>query len=65
VIFIKKKIFDLLKRIIIAPFILYLYNLAAVGFNAIVPINICTILITGIFGIFGLIGVILYFLLSG
>lgn len=39
-----KKIVECFKRIIISGFILYGYNLIAVNFNMILPINIITLL---------------------
>lgn len=39
-----KKILELVKKIVISGFLLYGYNLIAVNFNMILPINIITIL---------------------
>ncbi len=39
-----KKIFDCFKRVIISGFILYGYNLIAVNFNMMLPINVITLL---------------------
>lgn len=39
-----KKIIELVKKIVISGFLLYGYNLIAVNFNMILPINIITIL---------------------
>ena len=39
-----KKIFDCFKRVIISGFVLYGYNLIAVNFNMMLPINIITLL---------------------
>ncbi len=38
-----KKIWQILKKIIIAAFILYGYNLIATRFNLVIPINIFTV----------------------
>ena len=38
-----KKIWQLLKRVILSVFILYGYNLIATRFNLIIPINIFTV----------------------
>lgn len=57
-----KKIFKLLKKIIISAFILYSYNLIATPLNLIIPINIVTISIITILGIpslFALIAILL------
>ncbi len=39
-----KKLVECFKRIVISGFILYCYNLIAVNFNMILPINIITLL---------------------
>ena len=39
-----KKLFDIIKRVIISGFLLYGYNLIAVNFNMILPINFITLL---------------------
>lgn len=46
-----KKIFKLIKRIILSIFILYGYNLISQSFGMIIPINIYTVLLLSIFGI--------------
>ncbi len=46
-----KKIFILFKRVILGGFVLYAYNLMASPLNLLIPINICTLGIIGIFGI--------------
>ncbi len=51
---------NILKKFIIAPFILYIYNLIALPLNIIIPINIFTILIVGIFGIPGLLILLIF-----
>lgn len=45
-----KKIIVIVKRIILSFLILYGYNLIAVKFNLIIPINIITTLAVGLFG---------------
>ena len=59
-----KKIVLFLKNIILAPFIIYLYNLVASPLNFVIPINICTILIVGILGIPGLISLLILFVVA-
>lgn len=57
-----KKIYKLLKKIVVSAFILYSYNLISVPLNLIVPINISTVSILTIFGIpslFALIAILL------
>ena len=50
-----KKIIYVLKNIIFAPFILYIYNLVFLPVNMLIPINILTILIVGLLGLPGLV----------
>jgi hypothetical protein len=45
-----KKFLNLIKKIIFSSFLLYGYNLLAVSFGMIVPINIITILILVVLG---------------
>lgn len=58
-----KKIQYILKQFLLAPFILYIYNLIAVPLNLIIPINIITIFIVGLLGIPGLITLIVFLLI--
>lgn len=46
-----KKVLSVLKRIIIGGFILYAYNLMASPLNLLIPINLFTLGLIGIFGI--------------
>ena len=46
-----KKMFNILKRIIISAFILYGYNLIVTPINLTIPINLITVGILTIFGI--------------
>jgi hypothetical protein len=46
-----KKIFKLFKRVILAGFVLYGYNLMAAPLNLLIPINPVTILLICLFGI--------------
>lgn len=45
-----KKIFVIIKKIIISAFFIYSYNLIAVKFNMIIPINIITISFVSLLG---------------
>lgn len=45
-----KKIFSLIKKIIFSSFLLYGYDLIAVSFGIIIPINITTVAILTILG---------------
>ncbi len=46
-----KKIYTIIKKIIFGAFILYGYNLLAVSFNLVIPLNIITILLVGFLGL--------------
>ncbi len=46
-----KKIFSVLKKIVLGGFILYAYNLMAAPLNLLIPINLVTLGIIGIFGL--------------
>ena len=48
-----------LKKIIMAAFMLYAFNMIAVNFNIVIPINIWTLFFTSIFDMSGL-GVLLF-----
>lgn len=52
-----------LSKIILAPFILYFYNLVAFPLNLNIPINLITILIVAFLDIPGLITLVLFLLL--
>ena len=53
-------IFRLLKKIILSAFLLYGYNLIAVNFNLIIPINVFTIGIVSLLGIPSMMALILF-----
>ena len=59
-----KKIYELIKKIVISAFILYCYNLIAAPINLIIPINIITISILTIFGIPSLLLLILILVIA-
>ena len=52
---ITKKIYGLLKRIIISAFLLYSFNLVMSPLNILIPINLITVSILVVLGIPGLI----------
>jgi hypothetical protein len=56
-------IFNIIKKIIVAIFLIYGINLLVSSLNIIIPINIITIIITSFLGIPGLITLISLFLL--
>lgn len=55
-----KKIIYLIKNVILSSFILYGYNLIAVNFNMVIPINLITILFIAILGTPALVALILF-----
>lgn len=55
-----KNILNLLKRVILSFAILYTYNLIAVNFNMVIPINIITISLITFFGVPSLIALVLF-----
>lgn len=59
-----KKVLLFLKDIVLAPFIIYLYNLVASPLGLIIPINVCTVIVVGLLGIPGLITLLVLFLIA-
>ena len=55
-----KKVFEILKKVVLSFVILYSYNLIAVNFNMIIPINLFTVLIVSIIGAPALLALILF-----
>lgn len=55
-----KKLFSIIKRIIISGFVLYGYNLIAVHFNMILPINLITLLAVSFLGAPSLFALVLF-----
>lgn len=53
-------VFRLLRKIILSAFLLYGYNLIAVNFNLIIPINIFTVGIVSLLGIPSMMALILF-----
>lgn len=58
-----KKIFQIVKKIILAAFILYGYNLIAAPLNFMIPINIYTVLLIAFLGFPMLIGMVIFMIL--
>ena len=53
-----KRIWQIVKRIIISAFVLYGYNLIVGPLNMVIPINIITVGLLTIFGVPALVGLI-------
>lgn len=53
-----KIILNILKKVVIAFCIVYLFNLIGVGLNIIIPLNIITITVVSLLGIPGLLSLI-------
>jgi len=59
-----KKIFFVLKKVVVAISLLYSFNLIISGLNILIPINLITIFVVSFLGISGLISLVaLYFVL--
>lgn len=59
-----RKIFNLLKKVILASFILYGFNLLMSPLGILVPINIITVLVVSLLGFSGLLGLIVIMLVA-
>lgn len=57
-----KKIFTIFKRIVMAVFLLYSYNLLAAPLNSMIPINIITVLLVSVLGVPALLSLIIVLL---
>lgn len=55
-----KILFKLVKRVIFSSFLLYGYNLIAINFNMIIPINVYTIGFVSILGIPSILALLLF-----
>lgn len=55
-----KKIIELFKKVVVNGFLLYGYNLIAVNFNMILPINLVTLLSITLLGTPALIALVLF-----
>ncbi|MCM1370440.1 MAG: pro-sigmaK processing inhibitor BofA family protein [Clostridium sp.] len=58
-----KKIFKILKKIVLSCFLLYGYNLIAAPLGVLIPINLITVCFVTIFGVPALCSFIVIFLL--
>lgn len=58
-----KKIFKILKKVILACFLLYGYNLIAMPLGVIIPINLITVFFISLFGVSALFSFITIFLI--
>jgi len=58
-----KKIYILLKKVVISAFLLYGYNLIASPLNLIIPINIVTVTLLTVFGFPALFSLIVVFII--
>lgn len=54
-----KKIYKIIKKFVFGAFALYAYNLLAVSFNLVMPINIFTIILVSFLGLPALLALIL------
>ena len=59
-----KNIFNIIKKIVLAAFILYGFNLLISPLSIIIPINIITLLIVSFLGFSGLLGLIIILLVA-
>jgi len=59
-----KKIFNLIKKIVLTAFILYGFNLLMSPLSIIIPINIITLLIVSFLGFSGLLGLVIILLVA-
>ena len=59
-----KKIFNVIKKIVLAAFILYGFNLIMSPLSVIVPINIITVLLVTLLGFPGLLGLVVIMLVA-
>lgn len=58
-----KKIFNIIKKIVVSAFILYGYNLLVGPLNLSIPINIITVFLLTLFGIPALVSLIVILLI--
>lgn len=59
-----KKIFSLMKKIVLAAFILYGFNLIMSPLSIIIPINIITVLVVTLLSFPGLLGLVVILLVA-
>lgn len=59
-----KKLFDVVKRVVMAVLFIYAYNKLALPLNVIIPINIITVLLVSLCGIPSILMLVLFSLVS-
>ena len=57
-----KKIFNIIKKMVVAVLLIYGYNKLALPLDIVIPMNIFTILLVTLFGIHSILMLILFFL---
>lgn len=55
-----KRVFNLIRKIILSAIIIYAYDSIALPMNIIIPINAVTVLLVSLFGIPAMFGLILF-----
>lgn len=55
-----KKLFDIVKRVVMAVLFIYAYNKLALPLNVIIPINIITVLLVSLCGIPSILMLVLF-----
>lgn len=55
-----KKLFDVVKRVVMAVLLIYAYNKLALPLNIIIPINIMTVLLVSLCGIPSILMLVLF-----
>lgn len=58
-----KKIFNIIKKIVVSAFLIYGFNLVAAPLNLIIPINVITVGLVTILGVPALLSLIAIFLI--
>ena len=58
-----KKIFNIIRKLVVAVLLIYAYNKLAVPFNVVIPINIITVLLVSLCGIPSILMLVLFSLL--
>lgn len=58
-----KKIFNIIRKLVVAVLLIYAYNKLAVPLNVVIPINIITVLLVSLCGIPSILMLVLFSLL--
>lgn len=53
-----KFLFDFVKKLCFAPFVLYVFNAMAVGVDLYIPVNLITVLVVAMLGIPGILMIV-------